>query len=87
MQCDIRNLEVFEDNSAEEILSVHVIEHFYYWEVADVLKEWVRVLKPGGRMIIECPNLLSACQEVLNNPETAAHARQRRSAFHVGFLR
>ncbi len=69
--CDIRNLQVFEDNYADEVMTVHVIEHFYYWEAKEVLKEWVRVLKPGGKMIIECPNLLSACEEVLRNPKTA----------------
>lgn len=71
VQCDIRNLTVFQDNYADEVMTVHVIEHFYYWEAAKVLREWVRVLKPGGKMIIECPNLLTACQEVLNNPEQA----------------
>lgn len=67
--CDIRKLAVFEDNYADEILSVHVIEHFYQWEAKEVLLEWVRVLKPGGRMVVECPNLLTACEEVLKDPE------------------
>lgn len=71
VMCDIRLLTVFEDNYADEVLTVHVIEHFYYWEAQKVLREWVRVLKPGGRMIIECPNLLTACQEVVKSPETA----------------
>ena len=53
--CDLHRLASFEDNSADEILSVHVVEHFWRWEVVDVLKEWVRVLKPGGLMILECP--------------------------------
>ena len=69
---DLRDLDVFEDDAADEILSVHVIEHFHYWEAHDVLKEWVRVLKPGGLMVVECPNLTTACQEILNNPDTAA---------------
>jgi SAM-dependent methyltransferase len=42
---------------ADEILSVHVVEHFWRWEVRDILREWTRVLKPGGRMVVECPNL------------------------------
>ncbi len=69
--CDLRDLKAFESNSADEILSVHVVEHFWRWEVLDILKEWVRVLKPGGKMIVECPNLLSACEEVLKNPDIA----------------
>jgi SAM-dependent methyltransferase len=47
----------FEDAVADEILSVHVIEHFHIQEVSAVLDEWYRVLKPGGRIILECPDL------------------------------
>ena len=52
--CDLRRLP-FDDDFADEILAVHVLEHFYVWEAADVLMEWRRVLKPGGKMIIEVP--------------------------------
>jgi SAM-dependent methyltransferase len=67
--CDLHRLESFEDGAAEEILAVHVVEHFWRWEIVDVLREWARVLKPGGSMILECPNLLSACQQFLAGPE------------------
>lgn len=70
--CDLRQLTPFENDSVDEILSVHVVEHFWRWEVVDILKEWVRVLKPGGRMILECPNLLSAAHELLMNPDAAS---------------
>ena len=70
--CDLRALTPFNDGVAEEILSVHVVEHFWRWEVVDVLREWVRVLKPGGRMVIECPNLQSACETFLANPDQHA---------------
>lgn len=70
--CDIRNLEKFSDNYADEVLAVHVVEHFWRWEVGAILKEWVRVLKPGGKMILECPNLISACEEFLKDPDRCA---------------
>lgn len=70
--CDIRDLKVFPDGMADEVLAVHVIEHFYRWEVADLLKEWVRVLKPGGKLVLETPNLITACEELLKNPDTAS---------------
>jgi len=66
--CDLHDLVPFADASVDEILSVHVVEHFWRWEVRDVIREWVRVLKPGGRMVIECPNLQSACQTFLEDP-------------------
>jgi ubiquinone/menaquinone biosynthesis C-methylase UbiE len=67
--CDVRNLNSFTDSYADEILAVHVVEHFWRWEVVQILKEWVRVLKPGGKMILECPNLKSACEEFLKDPD------------------
>ncbi|HEX6961347.1 MAG TPA: methyltransferase domain-containing protein [Lacipirellula sp.] len=70
--CDLRRLEPFETDSVDEILSVHVIEHFWRWEVADILREWLRVLKPGGVMILECPNLATACAELLKDPDRLA---------------
>jgi SAM-dependent methyltransferase len=54
-----------------------VIEHFWRWEAADLLREWTRVLKPGGRMVIECPNLASACAELASDPEAGAWEDQR----------
>jgi len=67
--CDLHALTHFEDNYADEILAVHVVEHFWRWEVVDILKEWVRVLKPNAQMVLECPNLISACEHFLKDPE------------------
>jgi predicted SAM-dependent methyltransferase len=38
-------------------VAIHVLEHFYEWEAVDVLKEWKRILVPGGRLIVEVPCL------------------------------
>lgn len=51
---DIRKLPL-EDNHADNIAAIHVVEHFYYWEVPAMLQEWRRVLKPGGKLILELP--------------------------------
>jgi len=69
---DIRDLKGIPDSFADEVLAVHVVEHFWRWEVLNVLKEWCRVLKPGGKMILECPNLRSACEEFLKNDDLGA---------------
>lgn len=34
-----------------------MLEHFYAWEALDVVREWARVLKPGGKLAIEVPGL------------------------------
>jgi predicted SAM-dependent methyltransferase len=57
------------DNSVDEILSVHVIEHFPRNLVEPILKEWLRILKPGGFVATEWPDMLKACKEIVNNPD------------------
>ncbi|KQV12770.1 SAM-dependent methyltransferase [Pseudomonas sp. Root329] len=42
-----------EDNSYDRLIATHVLEHIYYPHLA--LKEWRRVLKPGGTLSILIP--------------------------------
>ena len=46
----------WEDNYADEMRACDIIEHFSYRDTLRVLAEWRRVLKPGGRIFIQCPN-------------------------------
>ena len=70
--CDITNLDQISDDYADLILSVHVVEHFYYWDIHKVLTEWHRVLKPGGKIIIECPSLVKCCRNILADTQNQA---------------
>lgn len=56
VQADITKPLPFPDDYADEVRAIHVIEHFYSWEAPVIVAEWVRVLKPGGLMAIECPD-------------------------------
>lgn len=56
------------DNSVDEILSVHVIEHISRSRVAPMFQEWLRVLKPNGFVAIEWPDFLKMCREIADNP-------------------
>lgn len=53
-KCDLKRLEM-PDNYASVAVAIHVIEHFYEWEAPAVLKEWMRVLEPGGSLVLELP--------------------------------
>jgi glycosyltransferase involved in cell wall biosynthesis len=71
-KCDVR-FDVmklpYEDNSIDEIKAFHIIEHFHFFEIQEVLKEWHRVLKPGGRLYLETPDFLETCRSfVEGNP-------------------
>ncbi|MBX3749526.1 MAG: class I SAM-dependent methyltransferase [Opitutaceae bacterium] len=51
---DAGNLPWFRDNTLDYVFSSHLLEDFQDTEA--VLREWLRVLKPGGRLIIYCPD-------------------------------
>ncbi len=67
--CDLHELIPFDADYADEVMAIHVVEHFWRWEIEAVLREWIRVLKPGGKLILECPNLQSACEAFLADPD------------------
>jgi predicted SAM-dependent methyltransferase len=45
----------FESGTVDVMTAIHVIEHFYEWEAVEMLKEWRRVLKPTGLLVLELP--------------------------------
>lgn len=46
----------YADNSADEIRASHILEHFSFRDAPKVIAEWVRVLKPGGKIRIAVPD-------------------------------
>lgn len=52
-------------NSVERIESYHVIEHIPHPLAPAVLREWFRVLKPGGVMVLECPDFDEGIRQYL----------------------
>lgn len=56
VECDLRSIPL-PDDYADEGRAIHVIEHFYPWDAQAAMQEWVRVLKPGAELAIECPCL------------------------------
>lgn len=63
--CDAKSIPL-EDGCASTIMAIHVFEHFYRWEIEGVIREWCRLLEPGGLLIIELPDLVKCCQNYLS---------------------
>lgn len=63
--CDAKSIPL-PDGCARELMAVHVFEHFYRWEVESVLKEWKRLLRSGGLLVLELPNLVKCCENYLS---------------------
>jgi SAM-dependent methyltransferase len=74
---DLRDLP-FEPNSADEVLAVHVIEHFYAWETKELLMHWLNIIAPGGKLVLECPNLLTAAQTLVQDETLASDLSEKR---------
>lgn len=66
---DATDLSQFESDSIDVIYASHVLEHFYYNlnnDLINTLKEWHRVLKPNGKLMISVPDLKTLCWLYLN---------------------
>jgi predicted SAM-dependent methyltransferase len=72
---DASDLSIFPDNAITEIYASHVVEHFDCVDVLfSTLREWLRVLKPGGKIFISVPNMdvLATLYSFEKNKYTAA---------------
>ena len=71
-----RDLGRFDDRSFDLVYASHVLEHFdWRHEMAPVLKEWRRVLKPGGELHVSVPDLAILCRLFLDRERLALHQR------------
>lgn len=69
--CDIRAIPV-PPETYDVVHARHVLEHFSMQEHPALLKEWIRILKVGGELIINVPNLAFAAKQILHaaaNPD------------------
>ena len=53
--------------SVDAIYSSHNIEHIYPHEVEVALREFYRVLKDDGMVVLRCPDLQSVCEAVIQD--------------------
>jgi len=52
----VDTLPMFPDNHADLLYASHIIAYFDRFEVQPVLREWLRVLKPGGVLRLSTPD-------------------------------
>jgi predicted SAM-dependent methyltransferase len=61
------DLSRFPDGTFAELYGSHIVEHFDYKnELIAALKEWYRVLAPGGKLYISVPDLDILCPMILD---------------------
>lgn len=52
----LTNLTRFKDRTVEFIYTSHTLEHFPRAQTVSILKEWCRVLRPGGQLCVSVPD-------------------------------
>src|SRR3990167_54239 len=62
---NVKDLSFCGDGAVEDIYSSNVLEHFSHMETPSVLKEWFRVLRPGGTLYLSVPDF-EACVRLYN---------------------
>lgn len=60
----LTDMSLVGSSSVDAIYSSHNIEHIYPHEIPRALKEFHRVLKPEGIVVITCPDLQTVCEAV-----------------------
>lgn len=68
---DGNNLSIYEDEELDFVIANHVLEHFD--DPVGGLKEWMRILKNGGRLFITLPNHRANCYDMGRTPVTEQH--------------
>lgn len=54
------------DNSVDIILGWHIVEHIELGQNAAVIREWNRVLKPGGSLLLACPDVGKIAKHIVD---------------------
>jgi SAM-dependent methyltransferase len=62
IRTDAGDLSMFGDGLVSEIYASHILEHFSHTKTLDVLKEWNRVLAPGGKLYVSVPDFARAIE-------------------------
>lgn len=55
----------YENDSIDEIIAKDILEHFPFKATEPLLKEWYRLLKKGGKIYIQTPDIEYIAKEVI----------------------
>jgi SAM-dependent methyltransferase len=66
VEADVSGPLPFDDCVAEGIIAEHILEHIYLHKQEAALREWWRILKPGGHLVICVPDLEALAKAYLS---------------------
>jgi hypothetical protein len=67
--CDLRMdlariSDLYPDGSVTEVVMIHSLSYLRLWQAHDLFGDLYRLLEPGGRLIIELPDLAKCARKV-----------------------
>ncbi len=68
----------FANGTVDTIITSHMVEHLAEPHFQRALQEWLRVLIPGGRLEIRCPNIEHYLQKWLDSPDEVRFGEGKR---------
>lgn len=69
--CDLAKEKIpLQDATVSDLLANHLIEHVHWRVVDSLVKEWFRVLIPGGKIFLRTPDLEFICKTYLAGKTT-----------------
>ena len=78
IRMDCTDLSLYDDNSIDEILAVNLLEHIKKDKMLQACENhWHRVLKPGGLLILDTPDIVATCQEVIDHKDNPEEMTER----------
>lgn len=72
VRCDIRAIPE-PDQTFDVVSTRHTLEHFMWEEAPALIREWTRILKVGGELRVNVPNLAYAAREILKADDDATY--------------
>jgi hypothetical protein len=75
--CDLRMdftriSELYSRNSVAEVVLIHSLSYLRLWQARDLFVDLCRLLEPGGRLIIELPDLAKCARKALASESNVA---------------
>jgi SAM-dependent methyltransferase len=64
----------FDDCTFDIVYASHVIEHIAWYQVEDVVREWARIIKPGGKLEVWTPDGLKISKAFVEAEEEGSAA-------------
>lgn len=62
-----------EEGVVSELMAIHLLEHLYPWDGDAAIGEFMRVLRPGGVLVLELPDFLKCCRNVADMVQHEKH--------------